>query len=253
MKIISWNVNGVRAVAKKGFANQIKEWNADIICLQETKAQVEEVQQALSMIEGYDVFASSAVRKGYSGTSMLTKTKPLSIEYGIGVIEHDQEGRVIAAEFDEFYVVTAYIPNSGSDLGRLEYRQTWDRDFTQYMCKLQSKKPVIACGDFNVAHQPIDLARPKQNYNKTSGYTQQEIDGMTTLLASGFVDTYRHLRPSEVGYSWWSARFGAREKNIGWRIDYFLVSDTFLPSVVDSYIMPSELGSDHCPVALITK
>jgi exodeoxyribonuclease III len=251
MKIISWNVNGVRAIAKKGFANQIKEWNADIICLQETKAQVDEVRHALTGIEGYEVFASSAVRKGYSGVSILSKKEPLSIEQGIGVIEHDQEGRVLTAEFDKFYVVTAYIPNSGSGLGRLEYRQTWDRDFTAFMAALQKKKPVIACGDFNVAHQPIDIARPKQNYNKTSGYTQQEIDGMTTLLATGFVDTFRHLRPTEVGYSWWNQRFGAREKNIGWRIDYFLVSDYFLPAVKDSYIMSSEMGSDHCPVAII--
>lgn len=251
MKIISWNVNGVRAVAKKGFAEQIKSWNADMICLQETKAQVDEVKAALIHVPDYEIYASSAVRKGYSGTSLLTKTAPKHIEYGIGVEEHDQEGRVITAEFDDFYLLTAYIPNSGSDLGRLEYRQQWDKAFLEYVCNLQKKKPVIACGDFNVAHQPIDLARPKQNYNKTSGYTQQEIDGMTTLLASGFTDTYRHLRPNEVGYSWWSARFGAREKNIGWRIDYFLVSNTFLPRVVDSYIMPAEMGSDHCPVALI--
>jgi exodeoxyribonuclease-3 len=251
MKLISWNVNGVRAVAKKGFARQIMEWNADIICLQETKAQVDEVKHALLDVEGYEIFASSAVRKGYSGTSMLTKTKPLSLEYGIGVFDHDQEGRVLTAEFEKFYVVTAYIPNSGSDLRRLEYRQIWDQDFTKYMEALQAKKPVIACGDFNVAHQPIDIARPKQNYNKTSGYTQQEIDGMTTLLASGFVDTFRHLRPTEVAYSWWNQRFGAREKNIGWRIDYFLISDSFLHAVQDSYIMPSEMGSDHCPVALI--
>lgn len=253
MKIISWNVNGVRAIAKKGFADQIREWNADIICLQETKAQVDEVKQALLAVEGYEVLASSAVRKGYSGTSMLTKTMPHSIEYGIGVIEHDQEGRVITAEFDDFYLITAYIPNSGSELGRLEYRQMWDRDFTSYMSDLQAKKPVIACGDFNVAHQPIDIARPKQNYNRTSGYTQQEIDGMTSLLSCGFVDAFRHFRPDEVGYSWWSQRFGAREKNIGWRIDYFLVSGTLLPKVEDSYIMSAEMGSDHCPVALVLK
>ncbi|HUR31594.1 MAG TPA: exodeoxyribonuclease III [Saprospiraceae bacterium] len=250
MKIISWNVNGVRAIAKKGFIDQIKEWNADIICLQETKAQVDEVKHALIGLEGYEVYASSAVRKGYSGTSILTKIKPLSLEYGIGVIEHDQEGRVIAAEFEKFFLLTAYIPNSGSDMGRLDYRQTWDRDFTKYIASLQAIKPVIACGDFNVAHQPIDIARPKQNYNRTSGYTQKEIDGMTTLLASGLVDTFRHLRPSEVAYSWWNQRFGAREKNIGWRIDYFLVSDTLLPVVKDSYIMASEMGSDHCPVAI---
>ncbi len=253
MKIISWNVNGVRAVAKKGFANQIKDWKADIICLQETKAQDSEVKEALAEIADYNVYSYSAIRKGYSGTSILTKSHPKSVNYGLGINEHDQEGRVITAEYDNFYLLTAYIPNSGSDLARLGYRKTWDEDFTGYMKKLQKKKPVIACGDFNVAHQPIDLARPKENYNKTSGYTQQEIDGMTALLGSGFVDTYRHLRPSEVGYSWWSARFGARAKNIGWRIDYFLVSDTFLPSVVDSFIMPSEMGSDHCPVALVIK
>ncbi len=253
MKIISWNVNGVRAVAKKGFADQIKNWEADIICLQETKAQDAEVKQALSEIADYNVYSYSAIRKGYSGTSVLTKSHPISVNYGLGIDAHDQEGRVITAEFDNFYLLTAYIPNSGSDLARLGYRKIWDEDFTTYLKKLQKKKPVIACGDFNVAHQPIDLARPKENYNKTSGYTQQEIDGMTALLGSGFVDTYRHLRPSEVGYSWWSARFGARAKNIGWRIDYFLVSDTFLPSVLDSFIMPSEMGSDHCPVALVIK
>jgi exodeoxyribonuclease-3 len=253
MKIISWNVNGVRAVAKKGFADQIKSWDADMICLQETKAQDAEVKQALAHVDGYNLFSCSAVRKGYSGTSILTKHEPLSVAFGLGVHEHDQEGRVITAEFDNFYLLTAYIPNSGSDLARLDYRKTWDRDFTNYLANLQIKKPVVACGDFNVAHQPIDLARPKENYNKTSGYTQQEIDGMTALLGSGFIDTYRHFRPDEVGYSWWSARFGARAKNIGWRIDYFIVSDSFLPSVVDSFIMPSEMGSDHCPVVLVIK
>ncbi len=251
MKIISWNVNGVRAIAKKGFINQLKEWDADMICLQETKAQVDEVKEALKAVEGYEIYASSAIRKGYSGTSLLTKTKPLSVETGIGILEHDQEGRIVAAEFEKFYLVTVYIPNSGNGLARLDYRQHWDRDFIDFMKKLQAKKPVIACGDFNVAHQPIDIARPKQNYNKTSGYTQQEIDGMTTLLASGFVDAFRHLRPTEIAYSWWNQRFGAREKNIGWRIDYFIVSDILLPEVQDSYIMPSEMGSDHCPVALI--
>jgi len=253
MKIVSWNVNGVRAVAKKGFANQIKNWDADIICLQETKAQDAEVKQALSEIADYNVYSYSAIRKGYSGTSILTKEHPLNVTYGLGIDAHDQEGRVITAEFDNFYLLTAYIPNSGSDLARLGYRKTWDDDFTAYLNKLRQNKPVIACGDFNVAHQPIDLARPKENYNKTSGYTQQEIDGMTALLGCGFVDTYRHLRPSEVGYSWWSARFGARAKNIGWRIDYFIVSDSFLPSIEDSFIMPMEMGSDHCPVALVIK
>jgi exodeoxyribonuclease III len=253
MKIVSWNVNGVRAVAKKGFATQIKNWDADIICLQETKAQDAEVKQALADIAEYNVYSYSAIRKGYSGTSIMTKEHPKNINYGLGIDAHDQEGRVITAEYDNFYLLTAYIPNSGSELGRLDYRKTWDDDFTQYLKELQKIKPVIACGDFNVAHQPIDLARPKENYNKTSGYTQQEIDGMTALLGSGFVDTYRHLRPDEKGYSWWSARFGAREKNIGWRIDYFIVSDSLIPSVVDSFIMHTEMGSDHCPVALVIK
>jgi exodeoxyribonuclease-3 len=175
------------------------------------------------------------------------------VTYGIGTEEHDQEGRVVTAEYDSFYVLTAYIPNSGNGLVRLPYREIWDRDFRAYLTKLKTKKPVIACGDFNVAHQPIDLARPKENYNKTSGYTQKEIDGMTALLGEGFTDTFRRLRPDEVGYSWWSARFGARQKNIGWRIDYFLVSDSFMPDVVDSFIMPQEMGSDHCPIVLQIK
>ena len=253
MKLISWNVNGVRSVAKKGFADQVKAWDADVICLQETKAQDDEVRQALKDLKGYEIFSSSAIRKGYSGTGILTREKPNNITYGIGLEEHDQEGRVVTAEFDQFYLLTAYIPNSGSELARLGYRQTWDNDFRDYLNKLQKQKPVIACGDFNVAHQPIDLARPKENYNKTSGYTQQEIDGMTALLKSGFIDTYRHLKPEEIGYSWWSARFGARQKNIGWRIDYFLVSNPLITSVSDCFIMPTEMGSDHCPVALLIK
>lgn len=253
MKIISWNVNGVRAVSKKGFAKQVENWNADMICLQETKAQVDEVKAALADIQGYFVFPSSAVRKGYSGTCLITRQEPINIHYGLGVEAHDQEGRTIAAEYPDFYLVTTYIPNSGSDLGRLDYRKIWDSDFRAYLLELQKKKPVIACGDFNVAHQPIDLARPKENYNKTSGYTQHEIDGMNALLAGGFVDSYRHLRPAEVGYSWWSARFGARAKNIGWRIDYFIVSESYLPNIKDSFILPEEMGSDHCPVVLELK
>lgn len=253
MKLISWNVNGVRAVVKKGFAQQVMNWDADVICLQETKAQDDQVREALAELKEYQIFSSSAIRKGYSGTCIITRLKPLNITNGIGIEEHDQEGRVLTAEYDQFYLLTVYIPNSGSELARLGYRQKWDQDFRKYLTKLQKKKPVIACGDFNVAHQPIDLARPKENYNKTSGYTQHEIDGMNALLKAGFVDTYRHLRPEEVGYSWWSARFGARQKNIGWRIDYFLVSETLLPAVEDSFIMPSEMGSDHCPVVLTIK
>ena len=253
MKIVTWNVNGVRAVAKKGFDKQVKAWDADIICLQETKAQDEEVHGALAHIQGYHVYPHSAVRKGYSGTCIMTKEKPLHVSYGIGVHDHDQEGRTITSEFKDFYLVTSYIPNSGSDLGRLDYRQVWDKDFRNYLSSLQNKKPVIACGDFNVAHQPIDLARPKENYNKTSGYTQREIDGMSELLKAGFVDIYRHLKPTEIGYSWWSARFGARAKNIGWRIDYFIVSSSIIPSIVDTYMLCDEMGSDHCPVVLVIK
>ncbi len=253
MKLICWNVNGVRAVVKKGFGDQVKAWNADIICLQETKAQDDQVQEALKDIEGYTVYSSSAVRKGYSGTAIITRHEPLKVTYGIGKKEHDQEGRVVTAEFDNYYLVTAYVPNSGNAMVRLEYRQSWDKDFRNYLNKLQKKKPVIACGDFNVAHKPIDLARPKENYNKTSGYTQVEIDGLDALINVGFVDTYRHFNPDVVGYSWWSARFGAREKNIGWRIDYFLVSEAIMPVIKESYIMPDELGSDHCPIALTLK
>ncbi len=251
MKLISWNVNGVRAVAKKGFADQQQAWDADIICLQETKAQDDEVRQALAELKGYEIYSNSAVRKGYSGTGVLTRHTPVNVGYGIGKEEHDQEGRVITAEFPGFYLVNVYVPNSGSDLTRLSYRQIWDQDFRAYLHGLQAQKPVIVCGDFNVAHQPIDLARPKENYNKTSGYTQPEIDGMTALLGKGFTDTFRQLRPEQVGYSWWSARFGARQKNIGWRIDYFLTSAPLLSGIRDSYIMPDEMGSDHCPIALI--
>jgi len=253
MRIISWNVNGVRAVAKKGFAGQVAPWSADIICLQETKAQDDEVRKALEDLGDWQLFASSALRKGYSGTGILTRIPPLKVTAGIGIADHDQEGRVITAEFEDFYLVNVYVPNSGSELLRLDYRQQWDRDFRDYLVRLDRKKPVIVCGDLNVAHQPIDLARPKENYNKTSGYTQKEIDGISALLEAGFVDTYRALRPTEAGYSWWSARFGARAKNIGWRIDYFLVSKAFLPKVADSFIWPHEMGSDHCPIGIDIK
>lgn len=250
MKLISWNVNGVRAVAKKGFADQVKKWNADIICLQETKAQDDEVRAALTDLKGYEIYSTSAVRKGYSGTGLLTRHTPKNVKYGIGKEEHDHEGRVVTAEFDPYYLVNVYVPNSGSDLARLDYRQVWDSAFKTFLTHLQKNKPVIVCGDMNVAHQPIDLARPKENYNKTSGYTQLEIDGLTNLLSAGFTDTYRSLRPEEKGYSWWSARFGARQKNIGWRIDYFIASNPLMKDIRDSYIMPDEMGSDHCPIVM---
>ncbi|MFT4678753.1 MAG: exodeoxyribonuclease-3 [Litorivivens sp.] len=250
MKIISWNVNGIRAGVKKGFADRLSEMNPDIICLQETKAQDDQVQEALSEIKGWHIYSNSAVRKGYSGTAILSKEKPLSVKYDIGIEEHDQEGRVLTVEFVDFYLVDVYVPNSGSGMKRLEYRERWDSDFKEFLINLDKVKPTIIVGDLNVAHQPIDLARPKPNYNKTSGYTQLEIDGLSSLIARGFVDSFRHLYPEVVKYSWWSMRGGAKEKNVGWRIDYCLLSERILPKVNDSFILKEIEGSDHCPVGV---
>ena len=251
MKIISWNVNGVRAIMKKGFAERVAEMNPDILCLQETKAQDDQVAEALSELQGWHLVSNSAVRKGYSGTAILSRQKPLSTSRDIGIDEHDQEGRVVVAEFDSFQVVCVYVPNSGNGLARLDYRSGWDKDFQNYLVELDAKKPIIVVGDLNVAHQPIDIARPKSNYNKTAGYTQVEIDGMTSLLHAGFTDSFRHLYPDTVKYSWWSFRGGAREKNIGWRIDYSLVSSQLLPSLKDAFILNEMEGSDHCPVGVV--
>ncbi|MCB0760441.1 MAG: exodeoxyribonuclease III [Flavobacteriales bacterium] len=251
MKIISWNVNGVRAIMKKGFAERVAEMNPDILCLQETKAQDDQVAEALSELQGWHLVSNSAVRKGYSGTAILSRQKPLSTSRDIGIDEHDQEGRVVVAEFDSFQVVCVYVPNSGNGLARLDYRSGWDKDFQNYLVELDAKKPIIVVGDLNVAHQPIDIARPKSNYNKTAGYTQVEIDGMTSLLNAGFTDSFRHLYPDTVKYSWWSFRGGAREKNIGWRIDYSLVSSQLLPSLKDAFILNEMEGSDHCPVGVV--
>jgi exodeoxyribonuclease-3 len=250
MKLLNWNVNGVRASATKGFVNSILPLKADVICLQETKATPEQVQDALKDMKGYHVFANSAERKGYSGTAILSKTQPLDVVMGIGLPEHDTEGRVITAEFADFFLVTVYTPNSGSELARIPYRKQWDADFLAYCKGLEKKKPVVICGDLNVAHKPIDLARPKDNYNKTAGYTQSEIDGMDTLQGAGFVDTFRLLHPETVKYSWWSQRFGARQKNVGWRIDYFLVSESLKGKVKGADILTDVMGSDHCPVVL---
>lgn len=207
MKIVSWNVNGIRAILNKNFVQKVKEMDADILCLQETKATCEQVQIALQLVEGYHVYANaSKARKGYSGTAILSRQKPLNVQYDMEVEEHDQEGRVIAAEFENYFVVTVYVPNSGSELLRLNYRSTWDLDFLAYLKRLEEKKPVVVCGDFNVAHQPIDLARPKANYNKSAGYTQKEIDGLNALIDHGFIDTFRSKYPEEVKYSWWSYR-----------------------------------------------
>ncbi len=252
MKIVSWNVNGIRAILNKDFKNKVKKLNADVLCLQETKATTEQVKIALQLIDGYHVFANaSKARKGYSGTAILSREKPVSIQYDMGIEKHDQEGRVIAVEFEEYYVVTVYVPNSGNELVRLDYRMQWDRDFLDYLKKLETHKPVVVCGDFNVAHQPIDLARPKANYDKSAGYTQKEINGFDALVAQGFVDTFRAKFPEDVKYSWWSYRAGAREKNVGWRIDYFLVSNSILDRVDDAFILNEFDGSDHCPVGII--
>lgn len=250
MRLISWNVNGVRAAIKKDFAGSLRAMAPDVLCLQETKAQDDQVIEALGGINDYHVYPNSAEKKGYSGTAILSKTKPVSIQFDMGIAEHDREGRVIAAEFEHYYLVTVYTPNSGSELKRLVYRQQWDADFLAYLKRLESKKPVIVCGDLNVAHRDIDLARPKPNYNKTAGYTQAEIDGIDGILADGFIDTFRHQNPDKIKYSWWSYRAGARAKNIGWRIDYFLVSDSLKNKIVDTDILNDVLGSDHCPVLL---
>ena len=250
MKLLSFNVNGIRAILKKDFLSDIQRVNPDILCLQETKAQDDQVAEALSVLEGYHLYSNSAERKGYSGTAILTKEKPLSVTYDMGIEEHDKEGRVIAAEFNDFYLVTVYTPNSGSELLRLGYRQEWDNAFFTYLKSLEEKKPVIVCGDLNVAHKNIDLARPKENYNKAAGFMQEEIDGMDVYTSNGFVDTFRALHPEGIKYSWFSYRGGARERNVGWRIDYFLVSESFLPRVKDVDIHNEIHGSDHCPVSI---
>jgi len=251
MKLVSWNVNGIRAVAKKDFFKDFSTIDADVFCLQETKAQDEQVQDVLKSLNGQYVYSHSALRPGYSGTAIISKTRALSESHGIGIEEHDQEGRVLCLEFNEFFLVNVYVPNSGNDLKRLDYRQQWDNAFFNYLKKLELSKPVIACGDFNVAHKAIDLARPKPNYNKSAGYMQEEIDGMDRYTLNGLVDTFRHFYPEEKErYSWWSYRAGARGKNVGWRIDYFLVSKSYLPSVKDVFIMNEIMGSDHCPVGI---
>lgn len=250
MRLISWNVNGIRAVMKKDFAHSLHNMAADVVCLQETKAQDVQVVEALESINGYHIYSNSADKKGYSGTAILSKTEPLGIQFDMGIREHDQEGRVIAAEFDDYYLVTVYTPNSGSELKRLQYRQQWDADFLAYLKQLERNKSVIVCGDLNVAHRDIDLARPKPNYNKSAGYMQEEIDGIDHILASGFVDTFRYQHPETEKYSWWSYRAGARGKNIGWRIDYFLVTEDLVGRIGRTDILNDIMGSDHCPVLL---
>lgn len=250
MRILSFNVNGIRAIAGKSFLTDMQEMDADMICLQETKATVEQVKETVAPLGYAFVYANEAERKGYSGTAILSKTEPISITFDMGIAEHDKEGRVICAEYANFFLITVYTPNSGSELLRLGYRQTWDADFLKYLKGLEAKKPVVVCGDLNVAHKSIDLARPKANYNKSAGHMQEEMDGMDNYLASGLIDSFRAKNGDEVKYSWWSYRGGAREKNIGWRIDYFLVSEAFLGQVKSATIHNEIHGSDHCPVGL---
>ena len=249
MKFISWNVNGLRACVQKGFMNFFHEMDADFFCLQETKLQEGQIEMDLP---GYYQYWNYADKKGYSGTAIYTKHEPLSVNYGIGIEEHDHEGRVITLEYEDFYMITCYTPNSQNELARLPYRMTWEDAFLAYLLELDAKKPVIVCGDLNVAHKEIDLKNPKTNRHN-AGFTDEERDKMTTLLDSGFTDTFRHFYPDATDiYSWWSYRFKAREKNSGWRIDYFITSDSMKDKLVDAKIHTAILGSDHCPVELVT-
>ncbi|MGN1327713.1 MAG: exodeoxyribonuclease III [Clostridia bacterium] len=247
MKLVSWNVNGLRAVMNKGFNNFFEEINADIFCVQETKLQEGQIEFTP---KGYNIYWNSAVKKGYSGTAVFSKVKPKNVTYGINIEEHDQEGRVITLEYDNFYLVNCYTPNSQRELTRLEYRMKWEDDFKEYLNTLNKIKPVILCGDLNVAHNEIDLKNPKTNRHN-AGFTDEERQKMTNLLDSGFIDTFRFLYPDKKDiYSWWSYMFNAREKNAGWRIDYFIVSDSIKEKIEDSKIHTQILGSDHCPVEL---
>ena len=247
MKCISWNVNGIRACVKKGFLDFFKEADADIFCIQETK--MPEGQLDLEL-DGYEQYWNYAVKKGYSGTAVFTKERPLAVTYGMAIEEHDQEGRVITLEYEDFYFVTVYTPNSQSELARLDYRMTWEDDFLAYLKGLEEKKPVVFCGDLNVAHKEIDLKNPKTN-RKNAGFTDEERGKFTDLLAAGFTDTFRYLYPDVEGiYSWWSYRFSARAKNAGWRIDYFCVSDCLKDKIEDAKILTDVMGSDHCPIEL---
>ena len=246
MKFISWNVNGLRACTGKGFEDSFRQLDADFFCLQETKMQAGQLDL---QFPGYTSYWNYAEKKGYSGTAIYTRHTPLAVTYGIGIDEHDHEGRVITLEMDDFYLVTCYTPNSQDGLRRLDYRMKWEADFLDYIKKLDEKKPVIICGDLNVAHQEIDLKNPKTN-RRNAGFTDEERERMTTMLANGFADTFRTLHPDDVTYSWWSYRFHAREKNAGWRIDYFIVSERMMSRVSGATIHTEVFGSDHCPVEL---
>lgn len=247
MKLISWNVNGIRACINKGFKEFFQKANSDIFCIQETKCQKDQIELEF---EGYKSYWNSAEKKGYSGTAIFTKKEPIDVKYGIEIEKHDKEGRVITLEFDNYYMVTVYTPNSQNGLARLEYRMKWEDDFRNYLLNLKKNKPVIVTGDMNVAHKEIDLKNPKTN-RKNAGFTDEERQKMTELLEVGFIDTFRYFYPDTEGiYSWWSYRFKAREKNAGWRIDYFLVSDDLKDKIIDAHIHTEIMGSDHCPVEL---
>lgn len=246
MKLISWNVNGFRACLEKGFADFFNTANADIVCIQETKMQP---GQADFAPEGYHRYWYSAEKKGYSGTAVFTKQEPLSVRYGIGIPEHDTEGRAITLEYEKFYLLCVYTPNAQRELARLDYRMSWEDALRDYIRTLDAQKPVIYCGDLNVAHEEIDLKNPKTNH-RSAGFSDEERAKFSELLACGFTDTYRKLYPDRVEYSWWSYMMKAREKNVGWRIDYFVVSDRLFPAVFDSFILGDVMGSDHCPVGI---
>ena len=251
MRLISWNVNGLRAVINKGFKDFFDKESADIFCIQETKMQEDQIDLSINEIfKNYNSYWNSAEKKGYSGTAVFTKQKPLNVSYGIGIEEHDKEGRVITLEFENFYLVNCYTPNSKRELERLDYRQEWEDEIRNYLATLDKKKPVIYCGDLNVAHKEIDLKNPKTN-RRSAGFTDEERNKMTELLDSGFTDTFRYLYPDkEEAYTWWSYMFKAREKNVGWRIDYFIVSKSIEKKIKESYIFSEVMGSDHCPVGI---
>ena len=247
MKLISWNVNGLRACIAKGFEDFFKEVDADMFCIQETKMQEDQAEEI--QYEGYHRYMNSAVKKGYSGTMVFTKQEPISVTYGLGIEEHDQEGRIITLEYDKFYLVCCYTPNSKRELERLDYRMVWEDEMLKYFKRLEETKPVVYCGDLNVAHCEIDIKNPATNHH-SAGFTDEERNKFSVLLSNGFIDTYRYLYPEKVEYSWWSYMRQAREKNIGWRIDYFVVSEALKNYISDAKIHTEVLGSDHCPIEL---
>lgn len=250
LRIVSWNINGIRAAIGKGLYDTLATFNADIICLQETKADEGIMKSIAPSIDGYSFYFHSAVKKGYSGTAVFTKLEPVKQILSTGNVEYDHEGRMVALEYEKFFLVNLYVPNSGQDLKRLDYRKEWDYHISEHILKIADGKPVIIAGDLNVANEPIDLARPGPNYNKSAGYTQIEIDGFRNLLSGGFTDTFRKLYPDKVQYTFWNQKFNARAKNVGWRIDYFLVSNVIFDKVEDSKILDQVMGSDHCPVMM---